>query len=80
MYKTFAEKKSPTTFAQLSEAELIDRIKNGDLAVFEVLIRRYNPYLYKVGRSYRFNHQDVEDLMQETFLLRLNYLKSDMNN
>ena len=68
MYKTFAEKKSPTTFAQLSEVELIDRIKNGDLAVFEVLIRRYNPYLYKVGRSYRFNHQDVEDIMQETFI------------
>lgn len=68
MYKTFDKKKSPTTFSQLSEAELIDRVKNGDLAVFEVLIRRYNPYLYKVGRSYRFNHQDVEDIMQETFI------------
>lgn len=68
MYKTFGEKKSQARFSQLSEAELIGRIKNGDVAVFEVLIRRYNPYLYKVGRPYRFNHQDVEDLMQETFI------------
>ncbi|MBA4141218.1 MAG: sigma-70 family RNA polymerase sigma factor [Segetibacter sp.] len=57
-----------TTYPQLSEQELINRIINGDIAVFEVLIRRYNAYLYKVGRSYGYNHQDVEDLMQETFI------------
>ena len=56
------------TYQPLSETELIDRVVNGDAAVFEVLIRRYNPYLYKVGRSYNYNHQDVEDLMQETFI------------
>ncbi|MEJ7827449.1 MAG: sigma-70 family RNA polymerase sigma factor [Segetibacter sp.] len=57
-----------TTYQQLSEQELINRVINADIAVFEVLIRRYNPYLYKVGRSYGYNHQDVEDLMQETFI------------
>src|SRR5699024_9580273 len=25
-------------------------------------------YLYKVGRSYNYNHQDTEDLMQDTFV------------
>jgi RNA polymerase sigma factor (sigma-70 family) len=57
-----------TTNQQLSEIELIDRIIDGDIALFEVLIRRYNPYLYKVGRSYGYGHHDVEDLMQETFI------------
>jgi RNA polymerase sigma factor (sigma-70 family) len=57
-----------TTYSKLSEVEVIDKIINGDVALFEILIRRYNPYLYKVGRSYRFNHEDVEDLMQETFI------------
>ena len=57
-----------TAYQHLSEVELIDRIIEGDLALFEVLIRRYNPYLYKVGRSYGYFHQDVEDLMQETFI------------
>ncbi len=64
-----------TIYQQLSEVELIDRVINGDIALFEVLIRKYNPYLYKVGRSYRFNHQDVEDLMQETFINAYQYLR-----
>ena len=55
-------------YQQLSEVEIIESIINGDIALFEVLIRRYNPYLYKVGRSYGYIHQDVEDLMQETFI------------
>jgi len=57
-----------TTYQQLSEIEIIDRVISGDIALFEVLIRRYNPYLYKVGRSYGYIHQDVEDLMQDTFI------------
>jgi len=57
-----------TTYQQLSEIEVIDRVTDGDIALFEVLIRRYNPYLYKIGRSYGYNHQDVEDLMQDSFI------------
>lgn len=55
-------------FDTLSETEIISRIKAGEAALFEILIRRNNPYLYKVGMSYGYNHQDVEDLMQETFI------------
>jgi RNA polymerase sigma factor (sigma-70 family) len=68
-----------TAYQQLSEVELIDRIIEGDLALFEVLIRRYNPYLYKVGRSYGYYHHDVEDLMQETFIHAFENLKK-LNN
>ncbi len=57
-----------TTYQQLFQIELITKVINGETALFELLIRRYNPYLYKVGRSYGYNHQDVEDLMQETFI------------
>jgi len=57
-----------TTYQQLSEIEVIDRVTVGDIALFEVLIRRYNPYLYKIGRSFGYNHQDVEDLMQDSFI------------
>ena len=31
-------------------------------------MRRYNPYLFKVGRSYGFNQFDTEDLIQETYI------------
>lgn len=55
-------------FDTLDEREIVSRIRAGETALFEILIRRNNPYLYKVGRSYGYNHQDVEDLMQDTFI------------
>lgn len=50
------------------DAEMIRNIEDGKTGLFKILIRRNNPFLYKVGMSYGFSHQDVEDLMQETFL------------
>ena len=55
-------------FAVLSDDEIIKRIISGERELYEVIIRRYNAYLYKTGRSYGFNHQDTEDLMQETYV------------
>ena len=52
----------------ISEVELIDRIIKGENELFEILIRRNNPYLYKLGMSYGYKHEDVEDLMQEAFI------------
>jgi RNA polymerase sigma factor (sigma-70 family) len=49
----------------LSEEEIIEKIVAGEKVLFEILIRRYNPVLYKIARCYGFNHQDAEDLMQE---------------
>ena len=52
----------------ISEIELINRIIKGENELFEILIRRNNPYLYKLGMSYAYRHEDVEDLMQEAFI------------
>ena len=59
---------SDKSVQQFSDIEVIQQVLSGNTALFEIIIRRYNPYLYKVGRSYGFNHQDTEDLMQETFI------------
>ena len=50
----------------LTDGNVIEKIIEGDTAIFEILIRRYNQALYKIGRMYGFNHQDTEDLMQDT--------------
>ena len=57
--------KQPDT---ISEMELINRIRKGERELFEILIRKNNPYLYKLGMSYGYKHEDVQDLMQETFI------------
>ncbi len=55
-------------FEKFTETEIIGRISNGEKALYEIIVRRFNPYLYKVGRSYNYNHEDTQDLMQETFI------------
>ena len=55
-------------FETTSDIEIIQKIINGEIALFEVLIRRNNAFLYKTGRSYGYNHEDTQDLMQDTFI------------
>lgn len=55
-------------FNDLPEVELIDRILAGDTRLYEQIVRRFNPYLYKIGRSYNYNHEDTQDLMQDSFV------------
>ncbi len=59
-----------------SDEEIIEKILGGETMLFELLIRRYNPLLYKIARSYGFNHQDAEDLMQESHFSAFQYLKN----
>lgn len=51
-----------------SDKEVIEKIMDGEREMFEILIRRYNPFLYKIGRSYNYSHEDTQDLMQDTFI------------
>lgn len=53
---------------KLLDAEIIEKVLAGNKAIYEVIVRRYNPYLYKVGRSYNYNHEDTQDLMQDTYV------------
>ena len=48
---------------------IIEKILNGELSFFEILIRRYNTVLYRIARGYGFNHQDAEDLMQDVHVI-----------
>lgn len=52
----------------LPDREIIGRILDGETALFELLIRRNNAYLYKVARAQAFAHADAQDLMQESYL------------
>ncbi len=49
-----------------TDLSIVNKIVKGEVSLFEILIRKYNSVLYKIARSYGFNHQDAEDLMQDT--------------
>ncbi len=52
----------------LTDNEVISYVLQGKKSMFELVVRKYNPYLYKIGRSYNYNHDDTEDLMQDTYI------------
>ena len=52
----------------MEDNEVLERVLAGEISLYEIIIRRYNPLLYKVGRSYGLQHEDVQDAMQETFI------------
>jgi len=54
--------------SQYSDTDVIAKILRGETGLYEILIRRYNPFLYKTGRSYNYSHEDTQDLMQESFI------------
>lgn len=67
-------------FEHYTDIEIIHKINNGENQLFELLIRRNNPFLYRIGRAYNYNHQDTEDLMQETYINAFYSLDKFQNN
>lgn len=57
-----------TGVEQYTDEQIIEAVLNGETGLYEILIRRYNPYLYKTGRAYNYQHTETQDLMQETFI------------
>jgi len=48
---------------------LVDRVLGGDIQVFELLMRRNNQRLYRTIRSLVSDEDDVEELMQQAYVL-----------
>ncbi len=67
------------TKEKFSDKDLIDRILNNEPALFELIIRRNNPYLYRIGKMYRFSHEDTQDLMQDSYIEAFTHLHQFQN-
>lgn len=60
---------APWPAVALPDTELIHRVLGGDVALFELLIRRHNPRVYRTIRGLLRDEAEVEDAMQQTYLL-----------
>ena len=56
-------------FEASSDEEIVERVKSGDTALYEIIMRRYNQRLYRVARAILHDDAEAEDVMQEAFLL-----------
>jgi len=53
---------------KISDSEVVKRILSGEKELYEILLRRNNQTLYRVIRSYLKEPEEVEDVMQNTYL------------
>src|SRR5215467_10692101 len=63
-----------TAKASLSDEEVVRRVVNGERALFEILMRRYNQRLFRVTRSIVSNDLEAEDIIQDTYVRAYEHL------
>ena len=62
------------SFDTVSDNEVITRILAGEKSMYELIMRRYNRCLFRIGLSILKNKTDVEDAMQETYVKAYQHL------
>ncbi len=67
---------SDTMVNTMPDEEIIRRILGGEKKLFEVLIRKYNQRLYRVGISVLRDETETEDAMQTTYISAYEHLPS----
>ncbi|PYV53441.1 MAG: RNA polymerase sigma factor [Acidobacteria bacterium] len=71
---------SPTTLElinsaeMLSDEEVVRRILQGETALFELIMRRYNQRLYRVARAILRDDSEAEDVMQDAYVRAYQHL------
>ena len=52
----------------LPDSEIVRRVRGGDRALFEVLMRRHNQRIYRAARAIVKDETEVEDVMQQAYI------------
>src|SRR5690348_17427185 len=58
----------------LSDEEVVRRVLDGETALFELLMRRYNQRLYRVSRVILRDDAEAEDVMQDAYVRAYEHL------
>jgi len=64
-----------TLTSSLTDAEVVDRVRRGETALFEILMRRHNQRVYRVARAVVKDEAEAEDVMQQAYINAFSHLK-----
>jgi RNA polymerase sigma-70 factor (ECF subfamily) len=59
---------APDARSTLTDAQVVERVRSGERSLFEILMRRHNPKVYRVVRAILKDERDVEDVMQQAYV------------
>jgi RNA polymerase sigma-70 factor, ECF subfamily len=57
-----------------TDEEIVERVKAGETALYEIIMRRYNQRLYRVARSILRDDAEAEDVMQDAYVRAYQHL------
>jgi RNA polymerase sigma-70 factor (ECF subfamily) len=60
--------------SEQSDAEVIQQVLEGNTALFELLMRRYNERVYRAARAIVRDEQEAEDVMQQAYVNAFTHL------
>jgi RNA polymerase sigma-70 factor, ECF subfamily len=66
----------PDPDGSAGDEDVIARVLRGDVAAFELIMRRHNQRLFRVARAILDNDVDAEDAVQESYLLAFSKLST----
>src|SRR3954465_1829646 len=58
----------------LPDSEIVKRVRAGETALFEVLMRRHNQRIYRAARAVVKDETEVEDVMQQAYINAFTHL------
>jgi RNA polymerase sigma-70 factor (ECF subfamily) len=64
----------------IRDEEIVERVVTGDVALFEILIRRHNQRIYRAVRAVLGTDDEVEDVMQQAYLNAYQHLPQFAGN
>src|SRR6478735_8489660 len=67
---------SPAAIATVDDRVLVRQAQNGDYSAFDTLVQKYQERVYATVYHMTSNHEDANDLAQETFIKAYSALKS----
>jgi RNA polymerase sigma-70 factor, ECF subfamily len=53
---------------ELADEAIVDRVRAGEVALYEIIVRRHNQRLYRTIRAVLRDDRDVEDVMQQAYI------------
>ena len=57
-----------------TDQEVVERVKAGDTALYEIIMRRYNQRLYRVARAILRDAAEAEDVIQDAYVRAYQHL------
>jgi RNA polymerase sigma-70 factor (ECF subfamily) len=52
----------------MTDSEIVQRVRSGETALFEILMRRHNQRVYRVARAVLKDEHEAEDVMQQAYI------------